>query len=602
MTRLPDRSRSRAVLIGVGRYRNHGALPDIPAVWANLTDLERVLTDPETGTFDRAECAVVADPDSPLEVAAAVAAAADGATDVLLIYVCGHGMVDKSGRAYLAVASTDPERLETSAFSLEVLRRVIESGRATNRILLLDSCQSASSTAPGIGRWLATSLRGVSVLSSNTSADEHPVSTHTAFTAALLAALTTTEPATIDLISHRIQRKLLSGGLPEPQYWTGSAPDVALCRAAGPLPADRHAAAVNLWRQRWQELFGAQTKPSLPHRAGIDPAAMNNQAIDLLERYNLTGGAESLYAAAVLLRQAVVATDSEAPEYLSNLASALHQLFERTGALTVLEEAIQLSRTSVGATPRTDPSHAGRLSNLGSALQRLHERTGEIEPLREAVTVGREAVAATALSDHNRAGYLSNLSSALRRLHETTGDPTVLDEAITASRDAVKCGAATDSATGLYLNNLGIGLLTSHDRNDSPQLLEEALTAFRHAVDATPTGHQDRASRLNNLAAALLRKHSKDTDAQALQQAIHAMREAVGATGTEHPDRAKYLSNLGMALRISYGQAGDARLLDEAVECARAAIDATPKDHPEFATHVYRLGQALRLRSAQGPR
>lgn len=50
--RFPDPARSRALLIGASHFTAAGPdLPDIPAVEANLTALQHVLTSPDTGVL-----------------------------------------------------------------------------------------------------------------------------------------------------------------------------------------------------------------------------------------------------------------------------------------------------------------------------------------------------------------------------------------------------------------------------------------------------------------------------------------------------------------------------------------------------------------------
>lgn len=597
MTRLPDRSQSRAVLVGVGRYQYRDALPDIPAVWANLVDLEQILADPETGTFDRTACRVVSDPDSPQDIAEVLSAASDEASDVLLVYWCGHGVVDEAGRGYLALGSTRTDNPELTAFSMDLLRRVFETSRAANRILLLDFCQSGRS--PVGERWLDTSAPGMSVLTSSAPSPPHTGSAHTAFTEVLLQALSTTEPATLDLISDRIHHLLAHEGATT-HYRIDSASNLLLRRhTERTTPAGEIPGAGQRQRKRrraggWETLVGSRA-------TRYSPESANNLAVDLLARYQLTGDIDMLSDAVRLLREVVAGSGSEDPEYLSNLASALQHLFDRTGALTALEEAVQLSRASLAATASTDPGRAWHLSNLGSALQRLYERTGERACLDEAVSACRDSIEVSAPTDPRKVGYLSNLGSTLRLRYEITRDVSDLEEAVAVAREAARGIPEDDPTIGLHLTNLGIGLLTLHEHSRSRESLAEAHSAFSRAVDVTPEGHSDRASRLNNMAAVLLRSAAEESggDVETPRQAIDVLRQALAATDSGHPDKARYLSNLSTALQLASDYSDDAGLLDEAVRCARVAIDLTPQDHPDHSLNLYRLGRALRLRTAR---
>ena len=99
MSRLPEPTRSEAVLIGCGDYRRT-ELSRIPAITNNLQDLAAILT--ELSGFR--ECTVIADPVSAREVTTPLRDAANQATDVLLLYYAGHGFVDMRGELYLGVA------------------------------------------------------------------------------------------------------------------------------------------------------------------------------------------------------------------------------------------------------------------------------------------------------------------------------------------------------------------------------------------------------------------------------------------------------------------------------------------------------------------
>jgi hypothetical protein len=58
--RLPDPQRSRAVLIGTGKYTDK-KLPDLPVVRRTIDDLAAALTDPDHGVFTKNHCTVPRD-------------------------------------------------------------------------------------------------------------------------------------------------------------------------------------------------------------------------------------------------------------------------------------------------------------------------------------------------------------------------------------------------------------------------------------------------------------------------------------------------------------------------------------------------------------
>ncbi|WP_018685007.1 caspase, EACC1-associated type [Actinokineospora enzanensis] len=243
---FPDAERSRAVLFGTSGCPRDDGLPDLPAVRENLRDLGARLADPVTGTFREAHCAVLPDPVDAETVGSALAAAADQATDLLLVYYAGHGLLDARGRLYLALPATTQGSLRYTAVPVDVLREDIGNSGARSRVLVLDCCFSgraitamANERAAVVGQLdVAGTYLMVSSEANSTSAA--PVgATHTAFTGALLAALDDAEPLNLDQVFARVDRDLTTRGLPRPSRkevnTTGA---IALTRGANPAVED----------------------------------------------------------------------------------------------------------------------------------------------------------------------------------------------------------------------------------------------------------------------------------------------------------------------------------------------------------------------------
>ncbi|MCX4969862.1 transporter substrate-binding domain-containing protein [Streptomyces sp. NBC_00654] len=220
---LPDGPASRAVLIGAGSYTDP-ELPGIPAVRANLDELYRRLTDPETGLLLPEHCEVVRDPRAEIAVGAALARAAREADDLLLVYYCGHGVFDDGGLLHFALTETQTEHVGFSALPVDLMRRYVGGARARSRVLLLDCCfsgQAVSAMAPASSVALGQlDLTGTYTLTSTTAtAPSHapPGAAHTSFTQALLNALDAPEPLTLDEVHQSIDRELVGLGLKRPQ-------------------------------------------------------------------------------------------------------------------------------------------------------------------------------------------------------------------------------------------------------------------------------------------------------------------------------------------------------------------------------------------------
>jgi hypothetical protein len=137
--RLPDPLRSRAVLVGPRDYRNLAALPAVPR---NLERLRALLTDPVLWGLPDSNCVVLDDPRSTDEVLNALRDAAGTATDGLLFYFAGHGLLDNDAfRLWLALADAGIEPVH-DAVRYEDVRRNIRHSSCPIKIVILDCCYS----------------------------------------------------------------------------------------------------------------------------------------------------------------------------------------------------------------------------------------------------------------------------------------------------------------------------------------------------------------------------------------------------------------------------------------------------------------------------
>ncbi|KUL81295.1 hypothetical protein ZTR_09390 [Talaromyces verruculosus] len=258
-----------------------------------------------------------------------------------------------------------------------------------------------------------------------------------------------------------------------------------------------------------------------------------------------------------------------------------------------LEEAIQVTRQAVEATPDDHPDRAGQLNNLGSHLGDRYSRTGAMADLEEAIEVTRQAVETTPDDNPDRAMYSNNLGIRLSDRYSRTGSMADLEGAIKVTRQAVETTPDNHPNRAMYLNNLGIRLGNRYSRTGAMADLEEAIQVTRQAVDATPDNHPNRAGTLNNLGTSLIDRYSRTGAMADLEEAIQMAREAVYATQADHPDRAVCLTNLGNCLDDRYSRTGAMADLEEAIRVTRQAVDATPDNHPNRAGCLNNLGIRL---------
>ncbi|GLZ39893.1 hypothetical protein Acsp05_35170 [Actinokineospora sp. NBRC 105648] len=237
---LPNRARSRAVLIGTSVYQDSG-LSDLPSVSNNLADLKAALTDPATGGFTH--CAVLENWSDPARVARELSEIAGQAEDVLLIYFAGHGVLGtRQHELFLALAGTDLTRPRYSALPFEWVRDELLESTAATRILILDCCYSGRAIEDAMADHEGTvmgqvSVRGTYTMTSSSSnvPSLAPVGArHTAFSGELLALLREGVPAgpeelDLHLLYRHLSLRMRERGLPAPkQRGTDNVHELAL--------------------------------------------------------------------------------------------------------------------------------------------------------------------------------------------------------------------------------------------------------------------------------------------------------------------------------------------------------------------------------------
>ncbi|MGW9136514.1 caspase, EACC1-associated type [Streptomyces sp. NPDC055681] len=245
MSVLPDPGASRAVLIGTSRYEH---LEQLPAVSNNLTALASLLSGPLSLRMPAPNVTVVENPPDSSTVLDPLRQAAAEATDTLLVYYAGHGLIDPHDALALAMPHTQPGRIETS-LNYDWLRQIFLDSRAQRHIVLLDCCYSGlalgrMSASPGLADHAAVEGTFLLAASAETRTALAPVGdTHTAFTGALLDTLRHGIPGgppllDLETVYQHLRRTLEARAHPVPQARNrNSAARVALGRNQADLPA-----------------------------------------------------------------------------------------------------------------------------------------------------------------------------------------------------------------------------------------------------------------------------------------------------------------------------------------------------------------------------
>ncbi|MFJ4863716.1 AAA domain-containing protein [Streptomyces sp. NPDC088748] len=132
-----------AMLIGVSTYDSE-SYHDLPAVRADLHYMQAVLESTEIGMYN--DCAMVAEP-TRAEMLHAIETFLEErqSNETALLYFSGHGeFCEADNQLYFLTRDADPDDLPGTAVPAEFLERMLQSCRASSKVVLLDCCSSGS--------------------------------------------------------------------------------------------------------------------------------------------------------------------------------------------------------------------------------------------------------------------------------------------------------------------------------------------------------------------------------------------------------------------------------------------------------------------------
>ncbi|WP_405506685.1 caspase family protein [Streptomyces purpurascens] len=242
---LPDPDGTRVVLIGADEYQN---FPGLPAVRNNLVRLAELFTSPHAGCLPAGHCVTVRNPAARDDVLDAVYQAASEATDTLVVYFAGHGMLSPEGSLYLALGHSEPGRKFYKSVAYNDLRTGVLESVAPRKVVILDCCYSGAALEGYMGGpdefADQTAIEGSYVMTASaaTQAAMAPVGARfTAFTNELVKAVSKGVPevsGTLDMNSlfRHVSRELGSKGMPVPRQ-----------------RSDDQGHAIALFRNKWKQ-------------------------------------------------------------------------------------------------------------------------------------------------------------------------------------------------------------------------------------------------------------------------------------------------------------------------------------------------------------
>jgi tetratricopeptide (TPR) repeat protein len=134
--------RGRALLIATSHYGQDPQLPALRSPAADAEGMRSVLADPRIGGFDVTLCL-----DSPCQSWRAHIVdffSRDARDELLLLYISGHAVKDRSGKLYFAAADTRTDRLLATAIPASFIYEALSSGPRRPVLLILDTCFSGA--------------------------------------------------------------------------------------------------------------------------------------------------------------------------------------------------------------------------------------------------------------------------------------------------------------------------------------------------------------------------------------------------------------------------------------------------------------------------
>ncbi len=372
---LPDPRASRAVLVGVSGY---STLEQLPAVDNNIATLRRVLTDPDLWGLADEHCVALRNPTSVDEVLDAVHVAASEASDALVFYFAGHGLLDDRSDLYLALPEAAGDRLYRSVRYDDIRREIVETARGCyGKVALLDCCFSGRALQGGMsgsveladharvdGTYLMTATAETNL------ALAPPGEPYTAFTGALVDKLEHGVPDGTDLLDmetlfYHVRSDLQARHFPVPQQRTrNDGQAIALVR-------NRHGAGRRTSGQSIEAAVRVLPQPPI----GLE-ALLRRRPIDMYtEVQALRADGEEARGEQVLAASAALRPDQE--------VAAIVDLLHRQAADADV-------RTVIAAAARRPPDEVLRI------VDALHDTDlpGEATRLVRAVGTGASSDAA----------------------------------------------------------------------------------------------------------------------------------------------------------------------------------------------------------------
>ncbi|MEV6039339.1 CHAT domain-containing protein [Nonomuraea sp. NPDC052116] len=303
---------------------------------------------------------------------------------------------------------------------------------------------------------------------------------------------------------------------------------------------------------------------------GVEPydAVLNVYGNTLRQRYLASGDAADLDKAVLLHREDVARTRGPARVTSVNaLATDLRHVYESTGDVGALEEAVESLREAITASVAGQERDRAWMT-LASCLVHKFQAFGDAGSGAEAIRIMEEVLSRTPRSATERAVRAGNLGAFLlgQTREEERPDEARLDRAEELLTEAAASAVGMERAR--HLVNLGTCVSRRAGHSDSEPSARRFVGLLEEALDLCPPDAPFAAGARLNLAAAYRDLHRITADPAALTRGLDLLRDGC-ALGTARQPEAVLMTSRGWG---EYAVANG--LLEPAAEAYGFALDA----------------------------
>ncbi|MEU4711405.1 caspase family protein [Nocardia salmonicida] len=234
---------TRVLVVGSGAYVDGSPVPAVESAAASAQDLSAALLK-HCGVRDE-NLVTLIDPTDAELVTGTLSDLADEATDVIVFYYVGHGLLSADNQLHLTTHASDHlTKLRRGSVPYSTVRQILAESGARSKVVMLDCCFGGRARG-ALGPEAAGGTYLLTAASARQQALAPEGETHTAFTGALINLINNGDSIeaghlTLDSTFRHLSRKLPARGVPAPRrHASGTVNELVLTRNSAPRPAKR---------------------------------------------------------------------------------------------------------------------------------------------------------------------------------------------------------------------------------------------------------------------------------------------------------------------------------------------------------------------------